>query len=82
MIEFEYSRDADALYVRFSDAVVAYSQDVSHAGYYQRGIDYADDGTPIGVEFLGVSQGIDLTDIPHADKIADQLGTYKIRRVA
>ena len=82
MIELEYSREADALYVRCSDAAVSYSEDKSQAGYYQRGIDYADDGTPIGLEFLGVSQGIDLRDIPHADEIADRRGAYKIRRVA
>ncbi len=74
-----YDPDADALYVRFADAVVAYTDDVSRGRQYERGIDYAEDDTPVGVEFLNVSRGVDLTDIPRADEIARLLVEHDIR---
>ncbi len=81
-ISFEYTRSADALYVGFDDRYVAYTVDISRNGYYERGIDYADDDTPVGVEFLNVSRGIDLTDVPRADEIAPLLRKHHIRELA
>ena len=81
-MEFRYSPTADALYIQFNDRRIAYSEDVSRNGYYERGVDYADDDTPVGVEFLGVSRGVDLTDVPHAQEIARLLREHKIRELA
>jgi hypothetical protein len=39
----------------------------------ERGIDDAEDGTPLGVEFLNASRGVDLADIPQAAEIAATL---------
>ena len=76
-----YDPDADALYVRFTDAVVAYTDDVSRGRQYERGVDYAEDDTPIGVEFLNVSRGVDLTEIPRAAEIAAALERVRGIRV-
>ena len=49
---------------------------------YERGIDYAEDGTRVGVEFLNASRGVDLTDIPRADEIAATLKARGFRILA
>lgn len=68
-----YSERADALYVELSDKPFGHTADVSRGPDYERGIDYAEDGTPLGVEFLNASRGVDLTDIPRAAEIAATL---------
>ncbi len=81
-MDFRYSPTADALYTRFNDRRIAYTDNISRHGYYERGVDYADDDTPVGVEFLNVSRGVDLTDVPHAEEIAHLLRERQIRELA
>ncbi len=81
-MDFRHSPTADALYIRFSDREAAYSDNISRNGRYDRGINYADDDTPVGVEFLYVSQGVDLSDVPRADEIAQLLREYRIGELA
>ncbi len=81
-MRFEHSPDIDALYIRFNDHRIAYSDNISRNGYYERGVDYAEDDAPVGVEFLGVSRGVDLTDVPRADEIAQLLREHRIREIA
>lgn len=81
-MRFEHSPDEDALYVAFDDRDVAYTVNISCQDRYERGIDYGADGTPIGVEFLYVSRGVDLTDVPRADEIARLLREHQIRELA
>jgi uncharacterized protein YuzE len=73
-----YDHEAQAIYVRLSDKAYAYGEDIDH----ERRVDYAADGTPVGVEFLCVDEGVDLSDIPQADAIADVLRPYDIRVLA
>ncbi len=68
----------DALYVEFDNRPVAFTDDISRGEGYDRGVDYAMDDTPIGVEFLNVSRGIDLTDVPRAEEISRLLGAHNI----
>jgi hypothetical protein len=72
-MKLTHSPRADALYVELSNRPVAYTENLSRDGYYERGVDYAEDGTPVGVEFLNVSRGVDLTDVPRSDEIAAAL---------
>jgi hypothetical protein len=81
-IQVRHSPSADALYVRCSDRPVAYTEDISRTRAYERGVDNAEDGTPVGVEFLGVSRGVDLTDVPRADEIAALLREHHSRELA
>jgi uncharacterized protein YuzE len=74
----QYDPEANALYVEFSDKPHAYTEDVSRGQQYERGIDYAEDHTPIGIEFLNVSRGVDLTDIPRAADIEAALAERNI----
>ncbi len=61
----ELDREADCLYVTFADTEVARTARLDEL----RMIDYASDGTVVGVEFVGVSGGIDLQGMPHAEEI-------------
>jgi uncharacterized protein YuzE len=65
-----YDAEADALYVRLVSRPVA----KTIAKGDLRMVDYADDDTLIGVEFLGASGGIGLRDLPDPDKIEKLLG--------
>ena len=71
----DHARVAYALYIRFSDKPYAYGEDIDR----ERRVDYAEDGTPIGVELLCADQGVDLRDLPHADRLADVLRGHAIR---
>jgi uncharacterized protein YuzE len=42
----------------------------------RRLIDYGADGEPLGVEFLFVSDGIDLADVPRADEVRRALAAF------
>ncbi len=78
-MKLSYDLTADAVRVRLTDKPYSYTDDVSSNGQYDRGVDYADDDTPIAVEFLNVSRGVDLTDIPCADDVARLLEAHGIR---
>ena len=69
-----YDPEADAAYVYVAgpipDGGVARTEDVSRDWYYERGIDYDAEGNILGYEFLNVSKGVDLTDLPHRDELA------------
>ena len=60
-----YDRDAQALYIRLSDQPYAYGRDLDN----ERRIDYAIDGTPIGVEITCAMAGVNLDDLPQREKI-------------
>lgn len=74
-VRVEHNPEADALYVWLADKPYAYGEDIDH----ERRIDYAQDGTPVGVEFTCISGGVDLKEIPHAGEIAQALGKLNIR---
>ena len=72
------ARDADLapvdarlvnVYVELSDAPYAYGQVLERG----RVVDYAADGTPIGVEFLVVDGCASVVALPQADLIAEAL---------
>ncbi len=78
-----YDREADAAYVYVSgpipDGGVAYTEDVSVRGYYERGIDYDAEDRILGYEFLNVSHSVDLSDLPHRDELATLFAERGIR---
>jgi uncharacterized protein YuzE len=62
-----YSETADALYVQLQEADVTKVTPVDDS----RIVDYAADGSVVGVEFLGASRGIDLRDIPEHARVEE-----------
>lgn len=74
-MELKYDRDADAAYVSLKDKQYAYGLDLDD----QRRIDYAADDTPIGIELLIVSGGVDLERLPCYEDILGLLQMEGIR---
>ncbi len=70
-----YDREADAAYITLRDLPYAYGEDIDR----ERRIDYAATGTPIGVELLCVSRGVNLDDLPERDTVAALLEEQRIR---
>jgi len=61
----EFSPEADAVYVYLGDEAVASTEQLDD----HRMVDYSADGKVVGVEFLGVSAGVDLSDIPCRESV-------------
>lgn len=61
----DYSPESDAVYVTITDKPVS----KQHFLDDYRIIDLAEDGSVVGVEFLGVSGGIDLTGLPNQEAL-------------
>ncbi len=61
----EYDKQHDAAYFGFSEVDSAWQIKLDDA----RIIDYAADGSVVGVEFISPSRGVNLADIPHAAEI-------------
>ena len=68
-MKFKHDAEADAIYIYLSEKPYAYGTDLDD----ERRIDYASDNTPIGVELLCVSDGVNLDSLPHIDEIAEML---------
>ena len=68
-MNLEYDQKADAVYVRLLNEPVAYTKSLDEA----RNVDYSATDEPVGVEWMCVSEGIDLSGIPQADRISDLL---------
>jgi len=74
VIGYEHSPTADAIYIRFSDLPYARGRDLDD----DRRIDYAENGEVIGVELLGVSEGVNLDDLPLQHVIGHVLKEHSI----
>jgi uncharacterized protein YuzE len=64
-----YDQEADAVYVYFAEREVAATEEISDSV----AVDFDSTGQPVGVEFLNVSLGIDLGQIPHRAEVAKLL---------
>ena len=73
-MELKYDREADAVYIHLRDRPYAYGRDLDD----ERRIDYADDNTPIGIELLNVSGGVNLDGLPDMDEIARAFADYEM----
>jgi len=71
---FEYDRNADAIYINLADKPYAYTKKVDNRRY----VDYASDETPIGIELLCVSSGIDSAGIPMLNEVFKDLSKRHI----
>lgn len=65
-VTFTYDPEADAVYIRLSRKSWAYTEGVDD----QRHVDYAEDGTPIGIELLYVSDGVLEEGLPYQDLVS------------
>lgn len=70
-----YDEAVDAVYVYFERRDVERTDQLSE----RVNVDYAADGSAIGVEFLDVSLGIDLDNVPHRADVARLLDERHFR---
>lgn len=64
-----YDEQADAVYVQFRRSTVTRTEELSDSV----AVDYDAEGRPLGVEFLNVSFGIDLDQVPRRAQVAKLL---------
>ena len=64
-----YDEQADAVYVQFARSSVTRTEELSDSV----AVDYDADGQAVGVEFLDVSEGIDLDQVPRRAEVAKLL---------
>ena len=74
-MKMKYDPEADAVYIYLSDKPYAYGKDLDD----ERRIDYSSDNTPIGIELLCVSKGVNPGDLPEQHKIVDLLEKRDIK---
>lgn len=67
-----FDSESDAIYVSFREVDPGASQRTDRVSQWTI-VDYDADGEPLGVELLFVSQGLDLTGVPHRSEIAEAL---------
>jgi len=68
-MEYEYDPNADCAYIHINKLPYAFSKEIDETRF----VDYAEDGTVIGVELLYVSGGVDTCDLPCESEIAELL---------
>lgn len=68
-LSFSQDKKVDAVYISLSEKPYAYTKRLDDMRY----VDYASDKTPIGVELLGVSWGVNISGLPHGREIAEAL---------
>ena len=73
---FQYDDEADALYVYFRHIEPGGVKDVRTLDDL-RNVDYDAAGEPIGVEFLCVQEGVDLSGVPRAEEIEKLLREFR-----
>ena len=70
----EYDPEADAIYVYLKKAPAARTVAIDDL----RNVDYAKDGAVVGVEFLDVTGGIDLHDVPFARRVEELISDLNL----
>lgn len=74
-MKIEYDKKADAIYIYLSNAPYACGKNLDH----ERRIDFDNNGKPIGVELLCVSEGVNLEDLPNRAEIERALADRGIK---
>ena len=64
--QIQYTLESDMLYIQFRFEDRAAGTQVIDD---QRIVDFAEDGSLYGVEFIGTAGGLDLSDLPEREKI-------------
>jgi len=74
-MKLKHDKIADAIYIKLSNMPYAYGKDLDDL----RRIDYDAEGNPRGIELLCVSNGVNLSSLPHIDEIAKALEAEGIK---
>ncbi len=75
IIKLTWYSGSDAVYIELSDKPFAYGKELDD----KRHIDFAADHTPIGVELMNISSGVETTNLPEQKAIEDALDSRNIK---
>ena len=75
--KYTYDRDADAIYICLSAKPYSYTSELDDS----RNINYAADNTPIGVELLYVSQGVNIWGLPNGEVVDSVIEALEIEEI-
>jgi uncharacterized protein YuzE len=75
MVNVTWYDEDDAVYIELSDKEFGYGKGLDD----ERRIDFASDGTPIGVRLLYISDGVEVSDLPEQKAIIDVLESHNIK---
>jgi uncharacterized protein YuzE len=68
----EYDSEVDSLYVELVPLPVQETDELESGVC----VDYAEDGTVVGVEFIAVGESIDLSGVPEAERVRAAIDAY------
>ena len=74
-MKYEYDANADCVYILINRLPYAYSKEIDETRF----VDYAEDGTVIGIELLYVSGGVDICDLPHEAEVGRLLEEHDVK---
>jgi uncharacterized protein YuzE len=74
-MKIKHDAEADAVYVYLSDKPYAFGTELDD----ERRIDRTADNTPIGIELLDVSYGVNLTNLPCSQELINALASKGIK---
>jgi uncharacterized protein YuzE len=77
-LKLELDREADAAYVVLEDEDVKNTRKLDQS----RLLDIGADGAVVGIEFLNVSGGVDLTNLPRQRELRELLSEHEIKQLA
>lgn len=74
-MQYRYDYDTDCVYISINDLPHSYSKEIDDARF----VDYAKDGTVIGIELLYVSGGVDVSGLPCEKEVSELLEANQIK---
>ncbi|MBI2887378.1 MAG: DUF2283 domain-containing protein [Chloroflexi bacterium] len=77
-MELSYDKKSDAVYIRVSSALFAYTRSLDDL----RHLDYAEDDSLIGIEILYPGQGVKVDDLPHQAQVGRLLEEHGFKVLA
>jgi len=75
MIQFKHDEAADAVYVELRNEPYSYGKDLDDS----RRVDYGSDDVPVGIEFLNVSLGVNVDDLPEQAAVGRLLEEHNLK---
>lgn len=74
-MDYQYDANADCAYVLINRLPYSYSKEIDETRF----VDYAEDGTVIGIELLYVSGSVDIYDLPCQSEVGELLEKHHVR---
>lgn len=74
-MRYEYDYNTDSAYIHINKLPHAYSKEIDDARF----VDYAEDGTVIGIELLYIGSGVDVSGLPNESEIGKLLEEHHVK---